>query len=147
MYVASVNALIVAIWSGLILIPDLNMSKIIAGGSAGTWFFVGYITLLAVGCGGILGCGTVNHVISTVKSKSPNNLLSWLGLLVWEAGILGVTLLLGLSGYIGGTGILNKLATADIHLSIVGYALPAEIFIAIAIVGFLISIINIYITK
>jgi hypothetical protein len=120
------------------------MSRIIAGGSAGNWFFVGYITLIAVGCGGILACGTVQHVLSTILNKKPNNLFSWIGLIVWEIGIIGSTLLLGLAGFIGGSGLLDGLATSAIHEKIVIYALPVEILIFIAIIGFFISIINIY---
>lgn len=143
-YVASFNALAAAIWTALILIPDLRMSMIIAGGSAGSWSFVGYITFLVVGCAGILGCGTVHHFLSTTKHRTPNSAITWLGLLIWEIGIVGATWLLGLSGFIGGSGLLDKIPTPEIHGRIFVYAFPITIFVGIAIIGFLISIINVY---
>ncbi|MGQ9718823.1 MAG: hypothetical protein ACUVWK_03115 [Nitrososphaerales archaeon] len=69
-YFASFNAVVATMWTALILVPDLNMSKIIFGGSAGTWLFVGYITFMVVGCAGILSCGTVHHIISTTQNKN-----------------------------------------------------------------------------
>jgi len=146
-YFASFNAVTTAIWTALILIPDLRMSKIIAGGSAGTWFFVGYITFLVVGCAGIMGCGTVHHILSTIKNRIPNSKVTWLGLIIWEIGLVGATWLLGLSGYIGGSGLLDGVSIPEIHERIFIYALPIEIFVAIAILGFLISIINVYAAK
>ena len=146
-YFASFNSVTAAIWTLLILIPDLRMSRIIASGSAGTWFFVGYITFLVVGCAGILGCGAVHHILSTVKKKIPSSNVTWLGLIIWEIGLIGGTWLLGLSGYIGGSGLQDGVSTVEIHESIVAYALPIEIFVGIAILGFLISIINVYIAK
>ncbi|NWG09965.1 MAG: hypothetical protein HXX80_06670 [Nitrososphaerales archaeon] len=146
-YFASFDAVVAAIWTALILIPDLRMSRIISGGSVGTWFFVGYITFIVVGCAGILSCGTVHHILSTTKNKTPSSTLTWLGLIIWEVGLVGATWLLGLSGFIGGSDLLNGLPIPDIHNSIFVYALPIEIFAGIAILGFLISIINVYVAK
>ncbi|MCP8321993.1 MAG: hypothetical protein H3Z52_13825 [archaeon] len=146
-YFASFNAVTAAIWTVLILIPDLRLSRIIAGGWPGTWFFVGYITFLVVGCAGILSCGTVHHILSTIKNKTPNSKVTWLGLIIWEIGILGSTWLLGLSGYIGGSGLLDVVPIPEIHNRIFPYALPIEIFVGIAILGFWISIINVYVAK
>ncbi len=146
-YFASFNAVAAAIWTALILVPDLRMSRIIAGGSVGTWFFVGYITFLVVGCAGILGCGTVHHILSTINYKTPNSMITWLGLILWEIGIVGATWLLGLSGFIGGSGLLDGVSVPEIHNRIFPYALPIEIFVGITILGFLISIINVYVAK
>lgn len=148
-YFASFNAIVTAIWTALIIIPpeivNLRLPQIIAGGSAGTWFFVGYITLMIVGCAGILGCGTVHYIISAVKKKTPNSKATWLGLILWEIGLLGSTWLLGWSGFVGGTGLLNGVSIPQIHESIIGYVQPIGILIGIAILGFLISIINVYV--
>ncbi|MEM3383369.1 MAG: hypothetical protein QXF43_00830 [Nitrososphaerales archaeon] len=148
-YVASFNAIATAIWTALIIIPpdivNLRLPQIISTGSAGTWFFVGYITFMTVGCAGILGCGTVHHIISTVKNKTPNSKVTWLGLILWEIGLVGSTWLLGWSGFVGGTGLLNGLPIPQIHESIVGYVNPIGILIGIAILGFLISIVNVYV--
>jgi hypothetical protein len=66
-------------------------------------------------------------------------------LILWEIGLLGSTWLLGWSGFIGGTGLLNGVPIPQIHESLVGYVYPIGILIGIAIIGFLISIINIYV--
>jgi len=149
-YFASFNAIVSAIWTVLIIIPpevvNLRLPQIIAGGSAGTWFFVGYITFMTVGCVGMLGFGAVHYIISNIKNKTPNSKVTWLGLILWEIGLLGSTLLLGWSGFIGGTGLLDKVPIPQIHESMVGYVYPIGILIGITIVGFLISIINIYVT-
>ena len=146
-YFASFNAILGSIWTFLILIPDLSISRIIALGSAGTWFFVGYITFLVVGCAGIFSCGVAHFMFLSIKNKIPNTKITWLGLIVWEIGLIGSTCLLGLSGFIGGSGLLDGLSIGEIHESIVIYALPIEILVGITILGFLISIINLYMAK
>jgi hypothetical protein len=76
------------------------------------------------------------------QEQNTNSKVTWLGLILWEIGLLGSTLLLDWSGFIGGTGLLDKVPIPQIHESIVRYVYP----IGINIVGFLISIINIYAT-
>ncbi|MCP8304269.1 MAG: hypothetical protein H3Z50_02180 [archaeon] len=145
-YFCSFNGLCAITWTALILIPELNMPRIVAGGSVGTWLFIGYVMFVLVGCPGILGCGVLHYLIPKIKGKTPINTLTWLHLILTEIGLIGSTWLLGLSGYIGGSLLLEGKPLAEIHESIIGYAIPIEISIMIVLLGVLIAIINLYLT-
>jgi heme/copper-type cytochrome/quinol oxidase subunit 1 len=146
--VASMNGIVTVIWTLLILWPDLNMSKIIAGGWPGTWLFIGYVMWIIVGCVGMVLCGTVRYMVPKATGKTFSSTLTGLHLILTEVGAVGSTWLLGLAGFIGGKLItIDQQPVSVAHLNIVSYALPVEIFAGVATLGVLIGIIDILLAK
>ncbi len=141
-YVFLFNALLAAVWTIPVLVPGLNISKTIAGGSAGTWGFVGYISFLVVGVGLMFVSGLAYYEISKVTGGRPNDKLAWAHLILLEAGTLVATALLAVSGYQGGTMLLAKKPIPEIHESIVVYVVPISITIGMALLGSLAGIVN-----
>ncbi len=145
-YVASFNGLCAIVWTALILIPELNMPAIIAVGWPGTWLFVGYVMFVLVGFPGIIGCGVLYYLVPKIKGTTAINALTWLNLILTEIGLIASTCLIGLTGFIGGSLLLEGRPIPEIHEIIVGYTMPIGIFIMIVLLGVLIGIINLYIT-
>lgn len=144
---ASLNGLITVVWTFLIVWPDFNMSRIIAGGWPGTWLFVGYVMWIMVGCPGMVICGTVRYIVPKITGRKFRIYLTGTHLVLTEVGAAGATWLLGYAGYVGGSLGLQGATTAVIHSNIFGYSLPVSLFVGVAILGVLIGIIDLIFSK
>ncbi len=136
-------------WTILIIAPFVTppISRIIAGGSAGTWFFVGYITYIVVGVIGVAVTSLFYHHIE-VNLKKPfkglGNVLASLHFILMNVGVAGATWLLMIAGYtggkalqptqLGGLGITNP---GQVHPLIAGYVEPIGYFIIALCIGVL----------
>jgi heme/copper-type cytochrome/quinol oxidase subunit 1 len=91
--------------------PYLNppVSKVIAGGSAGTWFLVGYVMYIVVGVIAV-GLTALFYYHFEVSMKKPyvgiSNALAWIHLILMNAGAATATYLLMYGGYMAGAGML-----------------------------------------
>jgi hypothetical protein len=128
-----------------------EVSRVIAGGSAGTWFTVGYVTYLLVGVIGVAVTALFYHHIEVTLGKpyaGSLNLLAWIHLILMNVGVIGATWLMMIGGYLGGAAMLppavgGKGWTAqEVHEKVFysipgGYPLWIAVFIILLGIGVL----------
>jgi hypothetical protein len=128
-----------------------EVSRVIAGGSAGTWFTVGYVTYLLVGVIGVAVTALFYHHIEVTLSKpyaGSLNLLAWIHLILMNVGVIGAIWLMMIGGYLGGAAMLppavgGKGWTAqEVHEKVLysipgGYPLWIAVFIILLGIGVL----------
>ncbi len=142
-YVALANAAIAVVWSIPVLIPQLQISRQIAGGSVGTWGFVGYSLFLTIGFASMIAWGVFYYLIPKALNKRIfSSKLAALHLILSEIGLIGATGLLSLSGYIGGTMLLAEASFPEIHQAIGIYVAPIGYFTIVLMAGIILGIVN-----
>jgi len=147
---AVVHGLIVAIWSGLFLLDQfgitLNLARIVAGGSAGTWFTMGYLLYLLTGVLSMAAWGAIYYFLSkTLNKPLYSDKLALVHFILFNMGVIGATWLLGYAGFLGGSlAIAGK--AAEIHPTIVVFVQPIGVFVAIGALSTLIGVSNILVS-
>ncbi len=142
-YATLLNAAIAVVWTSPALIPNLNIARQIAGGSAGTWGYVGYSLFLTVGFAATFIFGAMYYLIPrAMNAQIFSSKLAGLHLVLQEVGILGSTGLLSWAGFVGGNLLLEKKAT-EVHGAIAQFVEPIGYFVAIAMAGVILGLINI----
>jgi hypothetical protein len=129
--------------------PTPSPSRVIAGGSAGTWLFVGYISYIVVG---VLATAVTAlfyyHIEATLNKpySGLNNILAWLHLIFGNIGVIGATWLMMIAGYRGGAALLptsvggGGLNIAQVHEQILApYPYWIEPFILLVAAGALLG--------
>lgn len=146
-YLALSNAVIALLWTIPVLIPYLQISMQVAGGSAGTWGFVGYSLFLTVGFASMLGWAFLYYQIPRVfDTKIFSNKLAGLHLVLTETGLLGATSLLSIAGFIGGRLLLAEASGQEIHEALIIYVQPIGYFVIALMVGVMFGVINLGLT-
>ena len=149
-WAAIVQGFLALIITAIIVLPIItpSASRVIAGGGAGTWFFVGYISYIIVGVMSVALTALFYFYLEGVLKKtygSIANVLAALHLGLMNIGVIGSTWLLMLAGYAGGAGSLSVqsggggLNPGEIHSLIVGYPDPIGYFIIILGLGVLLG--------
>ncbi len=139
---ALIHGLVAALVSVLFVFPPggsaFSLSRMIAGGSAGTWVLVGYSMYLV---GGFIALTAWSYLYSSYGET--NQGLSFIHLVLHNLGAIAPLLILT-AGIQGGT--LRLAGTPElIHNAIVWAALPSEILIGLFIIGSLIGVANVFI--
>lgn len=139
------------LFAGEFGLPDYRISRTIAGGSIGTWGFLGYIVFLVVGVGIIFLSGAAYYLIPKASNSTVyNSKLALAHLILLEVGTLGTSILLAWTGYVGGQILLDKGPSAatftTIHENIVVYVGPIMAFVLIGILGGLAGLVNLALT-
>ncbi|MEM2909660.1 MAG: hypothetical protein QXO01_01140 [Nitrososphaerota archaeon] len=130
-----------------------EVSRVIAFGSAGNWFTVGYTTYLIVGVIGVAVTALFYHHIESTLRKpytGAANMLAWLHLVLMNVGVIGATWLLMIGGYLGGAAMLPPEVggkgwnPGQVHVNVfygipLGYPTWISIFIIILAVGVLLG--------
>ena len=131
-------------WTALVAIPNLNVSKIISGWSAGSWYFVAYVVFLVAGPVGNMVWASMyrNMCASHVYSKT----LSALHIALYNFGAVVGALVLGYAGYIGGSMLLAKAETAEIHRALAVFVEPIGLIIVAGLLGAFLGVLNITVT-
>jgi hypothetical protein len=135
MYAAIAQGLAAFVITALIVLPIVKPSPamIIAGGSAGTWFTVGYLSYLVVGVMGVAVTALFYHIIEVGMHKSVtgiSSVLAWAHFGLMNVGVAAGTWMLMYAGFIGGSGLLSAssggggLSAGQVHPMIVGYVNP-----------------------
>ncbi|MEM2770229.1 MAG: hypothetical protein QW490_04165 [Nitrososphaerota archaeon] len=128
-----------------------EVSRVIAGGSAGTWFTVGYVTYLIVGVIGVAVTALFYHHIEVTLGKPYSgslNLLAWIHLIFMNVGVIGATWLMMIGGYLAGAAMLPPAVggkgwtVQEVHEKVFysipgGYPLWIAVFIIILGIGVL----------
>ncbi|MFQ5552528.1 MAG: hypothetical protein ACE5EW_02240 [Thermoplasmata archaeon] len=98
------------LWLNLTAEPGQQPSRIVAGGSVGTWLLVGFtgylILVVAVGLSAFF-----YHYVEVLRGsryKGLNTLFAWAHLLFLNVGAIGATWLMMYAGYIGGVHLLTS---------------------------------------
>ena len=124
-------------------------SRVIAFGSAGMWFTMGYVTYLIVGVMGVAVTALFYHYIESVLGKPYTGIadkLAWAHLFLMNVGVLGASGLMMLGGYLGGAAMLPPEVggrgwnPGQVHTNIfygipLGYPLWITIFIVLLALG------------
>jgi hypothetical protein len=122
------------------------VSRVIAGGEAGTWFTLGYVMYIIVGVVAMAVTSLFYVFIETLQGKTYKGIakfLAWIHLILGNIGVAGTALLAMIGGYLGGAAMQPTQfggmgwTTGQVHVNILQfYTLPIAIFLAIALVGF-----------
>src|SRR3972149_9532988 len=83
------------------LLP-VSVSRVIAGGEAGNWFTVGYVTYLIVGVVAMAVTSMFYFYIETVEGRTYKGIakaLSWIHLVLGNIGVAGASLAAMWGGY------------------------------------------------
>ena len=150
--VALVNALIAIAWLLFPIALDPRISRMIAGGSVGTWGFLGFVLFLIVGVLGFATFASLYYVIPKATGGTVNNILAWLHLVLLEVGTVVGTGLLGYAGYVGGSTMLDETAKGTaakdipgiVHLKINFVVQPIGILALIAALGVFLGVIALF---
>jgi heme/copper-type cytochrome/quinol oxidase subunit 1 len=148
---ALATALTLFIVIGQIFFLRPEPSRVIAFGSAGQWFTVGYLTYLIVGVIGMAVTALFYHYIESVLGKPFTGLadrLAGVHLLLMNIGVVGATWLMMLGGYLGGASMLPPEVggrgwnPGQVHVNVfyaipLGYPLWISVFIIILAAGVL----------
>jgi hypothetical protein len=142
-FASLINGFIFLVMSMLTLMSNLSVSQTIAGGSAGTWYTIGYLLLGIVGVAGIFLSGVAYYLFAQANTGNVyNSRLAWLHLLFMDAGAVGTSLLLAWAGYGAAAMLRAGIETQSVHLFLVQFEDPIAAFMVIAALGALTGIVN-----
>jgi len=138
---ALIHAVIAAIISSFFIFPPsgdsaLGLTRMIAGGSAGTWVAVGYTMYIIAG---FVGLSVWSYIYATYGET--NEWLSLAHLLLHNVGLLA-PLFIFTAGIQGGTLALQGNPGA-IHNAIVWSSEPSGILLGLVILGTIIGVVNV----
>lgn len=142
-----IQGLLAVLWTLFIIDPYLTYgpSKVIAGGGAGTWFFVGYVSYVLVGVVAAAVTAIFYFYIESVLGKVYGGLtsyLAWGHIILMNVGVAGASFLLMWGGYTAGVAQApvssggGGLTTGQIHVQILSQLVnPVGYFIVMAAAG------------
>jgi hypothetical protein len=152
---AAVSGLTVFLVLGQIVIKP-EVSRVIAGGSAGTWFTFGYFTYITVGVIGVAVSSLFYHYLEAERRSSGRlgassdgrngagraaGALAWAHLVLMNAGATAASAMMMLAGYHGGAAMLPPSAggrgfdAGQAHAIISPYVEPIAASILVLLAG------------
>jgi hypothetical protein len=121
------------------------VSMVIAGGSAGTWFIVGYILYIVVGVLAVAVTALFYHHFEVILNRPYRgiaNYLAWIHLILMNVGVAAAAAILMYGGYLGGAAMLPAAVgglgqnAGWVHVNILGpLVTPAGYAVVTAIAG------------
>lgn len=140
------NMILGTIWVAVPLLVDQRISRTIAGGSVGTWGYVGFFGFAIVGVLGFVAFATLYYMLPKLTGGTISSALAAGHLVLLEIGTVVATGMLSYAGYLGGITLLEGGTVQEVHEKI-AWAVepppgPIAIFIGIAGLGALFGIIN-----
>lgn len=126
------------------------VAQVIAGGSAGTWYTVGYLIYIMVGviAVGLTALFYYHFEVAMGKPyKGVANYFAWIHLVLMNVGVAAAAYMLMWGGYFGGAGLINGQTAEWVHVNIlsglvdpIGYAvIVAGIGVLAGGIGYLIN--------
>jgi hypothetical protein len=122
------------------------VARVIAGGEAGMWFVMGYLTYLIVGVVATAVTSLFYFYIETVVGKVYTGgvrALAWMHLVLGNVGVAGACIMAMVGGYLGGAGMQpvssggQGWTTLQVHTHVLSYLeYPIAAFILTAVLGF-----------
>ncbi len=142
---AGVAGLTIFLVLGQISIIKPEVSRVIAGGGAGTWFTFGYMIYIVVGVIGVAVSSLFYHYLGVRHDdngfRRGANALAWTHLILMNAGVTVAAALLMLAGYQGGAAMLSPdvggrgLDAGQAHEIIAPYVEPIAVSILVLLAG------------
>ena len=140
-----VQGLIAVVLTAVIALDLLtpSVSRVIAGGGAGTWFFVGYSMFILVGVLGVALTALFDFYLESILGKVYKGIakgLAWAHLILMNVGIIAAAGLMMVAGYRGGRGQLPEgvgglgLNPGEVHMEILAIY-PVPVSIAVLVLG------------
>ncbi len=127
------------------LLP-VAVSRVIAGGEAGTWFTLGYVMYVVVGVVAMAVTSLFYVFIETLQGKRYKGMaviLAWLHLILSNIGVAGAAILAMTGGYLGGAAMQPPQfggmgwSSGQVHVNILQfYTMPIAVFLAVSLTGF-----------
>lgn len=124
----------------------VSVSRVIAGGEAGTWFIMGYVMYVIVGVVAMAVTSLFYFYIETVLGKAYSGaakVLAWTHLVLGNVGVAGAAILAMIGGYLGGAGMQpakyggQGWTTGQVHVNVLQYySEPIAAFLLLALIGF-----------
>jgi len=124
----------------------VGVAHVIAGGEAGTWFIMGYLTYLILGVVAMAVTSLFYFYIETVLGKTYKGIgktLAWIHLVLGNIGVAGAAILAMVGGYLGGAAMSPTTSggmgwtTGQVHVAILQYYTnPIAAFLMLGLIGF-----------
>ena len=117
-----------------------SVGKIIAGGSAGTWFVMGYIFYFLVGvvAVGMFGMGYyVYENVLGLRLEGKWKKLAWTNFVMMNAGVAASAYILMYAGYFGGAMVMAKAPYAETHAFLSPLGTYAGVAVLVMVIGVL----------
>jgi len=124
----------------------VSVSRVIAGGEAGTWFIMGYVMYIVVGVVAMAVTSLFYFYIETVQGKVYKGVaraFAWAHLVLGNVGVAGTALLAMVGGYLGGAAMQPQMfggmgwSAGQVHVNILQfYTEPIAAFLMLALLGF-----------
>ena len=153
-WAAIVQGFFAVLWTLFIVNPwyqifgSVAPSRMIALGSAGSWFTFGYILYIMIGVIAVAVTGLFYYYIEDILGKpyrGTTNLLAWLHFVLMNVGVAASTWALMYAGYQGGSylaihGVANGTAIGYTHVNILQpWVTPIGYLVGIAALGALLG--------
>ncbi len=132
--------------SSLLHLYPVAVAHVIAGGEAGNWFIIGYLTYLIVGVVAMAVTSLFYFYIETVQGRVYKGIakgLAWAHLVLGNIGVAGASLLAMIGGYLGGAAMQPASSggmgwtTGQVHVNILQYyPTPIAAFLGLGLLGF-----------
>ncbi|MFN4336739.1 MAG: hypothetical protein ACK4FV_04045 [Candidatus Nitrosocaldus sp.] len=132
-----------------------EVSRVIAFGSAGMWFTMGYIMYVVVGVIGVAVSALFYHYLEhtlVAVYKGIAGYLAWAHLIMMNVGVVGATWLMMYGGYEGAKAMLPVnvgglgLTAAEAHEVLAPLVIPIAVFIIILAIGVIVGGIGFIVT-
>ncbi len=129
---------------GTISIIKPDVARVIAGGSAGTWFTFGYLIYIIVGVIGVAVSSLFYHYLEQGYGRRfgrTSNVLAWTHLLLMNVSVTAAAAMMMLAGYQGGAAMLppavggQGLTAGQAHEIIGQYVEPIAASILVLLAG------------
>ncbi len=148
---AIIQSIFAAAWTIPVVDPYIkpSVAMVMAAGSAGTWFDVGYVLYVSLGVVGVAVTGLVYQHFEVVRGKSfkgISNALAWLHLILLNVGVAAVSWLLMLAGYFGEADLMpvaeggKGLTQGQVHVIYLSHFItPVGALVIVTVIGVIIG--------
>ncbi|MCS7141757.1 MAG: hypothetical protein NZ888_06190 [Candidatus Nitrosocaldus sp.] len=132
-----------------------EVSRVIAFGSAGTWFTIGYVMYVVVGVIGVAVSALFYHYLEytlVAVYRGIARYFAWAHLVMMNAGVVGATWLMMYGGYEGAKAMLPAnvgglgLTAAEAHEILAPLVMPITVFVMVLAIGVILGGIGFVIT-
>lgn len=125
------------------LVPQWEVSRTMAGGSAGSWYVIGYLGLAIVGVLAVFLSGAAYYLFAQISGGNIyNTKLAWLHLVLMDVGSVGTSLLLAWAGLNGAAMLRAEVPVPQVHVFLVQFEEPVAALAVVAGLGALAGIVN-----
>ncbi|MEM0097560.1 MAG: hypothetical protein QXH39_02975 [Conexivisphaerales archaeon] len=146
---AIIQSIFAALWTLPIVMPWItpSVAMVMAAGSAGTWFVIGYVLYVTLGVVGVAVTGLVYQHFEVVRGKTFkgfSNAMAWIHLILLNVGVAAVSWALMFAGYFGEVDLMpvaeggKGLTAGQVHVIYLSHFIdPVGALVIITVIGVL----------